>query len=123
MYDPTIDDSCQREERTIVSLPSFEELSALAENDPIEFEALRLRLCGEFIDSAPDYLQKRLEGLQFTIDMERKRSRSSYSLCLKISEMMNESLAELSQVLTNPEEFRRNYKSTTCEVIPLFPIS
>lgn len=103
-----------------VSIPSFEELADLAENDPLEFEMLRVRLCSQVIDNAPGYLQKRLQGLQFKVDMERKRSKSTYMTCLKISEMMNESLAELSMVLTNPDEYHRQVKSRQCEVVPLF---
>lgn len=103
-----------------VSIPSFEELAELAENDPFEFEALRVRLCSQMIDNAPDYLKRRLQGLQFTIDMERKRAKSSYMTCLKISQMMSDSLTELSQALTNPEEYRRQYATQRCEVVSLF---
>lgn len=100
--------------------PSFEELVQLAKESPLEFESLRLKLCSQLIDSAPEHYQHRLQGLQFIIDNERKLHGSSYKTCLKISNMMNESLSELSQAISNPEEFVRKKQSQNCEVIPLF---
>lgn len=101
-------------------IPCFDDMMKLAKNNPAEFEAMRIRLCSEVIDSAPEYMQKRLEGLQFTIDMERKKAKSPMAACLKLSSMMNDSLVELSQVLSNPQEYRRNHPQQNAKVIPIF---
>jgi len=110
----------QSTQNASISIPCFEDMAALAKHNPVEFEALRIRLCNQLIDSAPEYLQKRLRGLQFTIDMERKRARSPMAACLKISSMMNDSLIELSEALSNPQEYVRNRYRKNAQVIPLF---
>ena len=107
-------------EKLSLSFPDFDELMKLAKEDPLALEALRIQLCSQLIDNAPEHYQHRLQGLQFTIDMERQRSGSSYKTCLRISQMMNDALHDLSKVITNPEEFAREKKAESCEVIPLF---
>ena len=105
------------------TLPSFDELVCLAETQPAEFESLRTLLCNELIEQAPESIQKRLKGMQFTIDMERQKNKPSLSNCQKISDMMSESLQELQEALSNPEEYLRNQAlpKPRAEVIPLFP--
>jgi hypothetical protein len=87
----------------------FDEWSRLAKDDPSAFEARRLALIEEFLRqfSQPD--QQRLRGLQFRIDMVRRRSRTPMGACLKISSMMWESLlgshglkTALDTLLTHP---------------------
>ncbi len=112
------------------TIPSFEELVILAKEDPKEFEALRAHLCDQILSQAPEHIARRLQGLQFKIDMERRRSKTAMASCLKLSSMMNDSLIELKEVLSNPEEFLRahqasiqitNKKRSSAEIIPLFP--
>jgi len=105
------------------TLPSFDELVCLAETQPVEFETLRTLLCNELIEQAPESIQMRLKGLQFTIDMERKKNKPSLFNCQKISNMMSESLQELQDALSNPEEYLRNQAipKPRAGVIPLFP--
>lgn len=110
----------EKEPRISLPFPDFDELMKLAKEDPMALEELRMKLCSQLIDNAPEHYQHRLQGLQFTIDMERQRSGSSYKTCLRISQMMNEALHDLSRVITNPEEFSREKKAESCEVIPLF---
>ena len=83
-------------------LPSFDELKKLAEKDPKEFEALRKELCEKTIESSASSMQKRLRGLQFQIDMERRRAKTPMASCIKISKMMHDSLHELQNILTGP---------------------
>ncbi len=84
-------------------LPAFDVLVDLARNDPQRLEKLRLKLTGDIIDNAPDeQKRKRLAGLQFRVDMERKRSRSPLQATIKISEMMCQSLAELHRSMVTP---------------------
>ena len=70
----------------------FDEWSALAKSDPAAFEQKRLALIEEFLRELPPYDQKRLRGLQFRIDMERRRARTPMAACLKLSAMMWDSL-------------------------------
>jgi hypothetical protein len=70
----------------------FDEWSALAKADPAAFEQKRLDLIEEFLASLPLHDQKRLRGLQFRIDMERRRARTPMAACLKLSAMMWDSL-------------------------------
>lgn len=92
----------------LIDLPSFDTLAELARERPDELELLRQQITRDVISSAPSHMRERLNGLQFTIDMERRRSSCAVSACLKLSSMMNESLGELREALSNPEEFLRN---------------
>lgn len=81
------------------TLPDFEVLATMAQNDPEGLEALRQRLCEELIASAPPHMQRRLRGLQFQIDAQRRLSRTPLQACIRISEMMHDSFAELRHAL------------------------
>ena len=70
----------------------FDDWSQLAKADPSAFEARRLALIEEFLLQFPQPDQQRLRGLQFRIDMVRRRARTPMGACLKISSMMWESL-------------------------------
>lgn len=66
----------------------FDEWLALAQEDPAAFERRRSRLIEDVIQDAPDHLHQRLRGLQFRIDMERRRARTPMGACVRISGMM-----------------------------------
>lgn len=66
----------------------FDEWLSLAQSDPAAFEARRLHVIEDFIQNSPDHLQRRLRGLQFHIDMERRRARSPMGACVRLSRMM-----------------------------------
>lgn len=81
-------------------IPSFDELMDIAANDPSQFENLRQALIDDAIEAAPSDYRRRLTGLQFTIDAERQKHKSSpMGSCLRIYELMQESFAELQQSL------------------------
>jgi hypothetical protein len=118
------------------SLPTFEALLVLAKEDPVEFEALRDQLCKQIVDQAPEHISRRLKGLQFKINMERRRSKTALKSCLELSKLMNNSLIELDEALSNPQEFlmkhnsiapqaentnQTNTKKSSAEIIQLFP--
>lgn len=84
-----------------MSLPEFEELVKLAKNNPEELERLRQKACDELIEQAPVEYQRKLRGLQFKIDMERRRARTPMAACLKISEMMHDSFGRLRKALND----------------------
>ena len=77
-------------------LPPFDELVKLAQEDPKALEALRKQHVEQLINSAPEGTQTRLKGLQFQIDAHRAiHTDSPMGACMKISQMMHESFAEL----------------------------
>lgn len=77
----------------------------LARNDPEQLEVLRKRLTESVIAAADNEDRKRrLEGLQFRVDMERRRAATPLAATIKISEMMAQSLADLHRSLVTPIE-------------------
>jgi hypothetical protein len=108
----------------------FDEWSRLAKADPSAFEARRLALIEEFLCQFPQPDQQRLRGLQFRIDMVRRRSRTPMGACLKISSMMWESLLGSHGLKTAldsllgyntqpvPAPFRPYGPATSARVIP-----
>ncbi len=70
----------------------FDEWSTLAKTDPAAFEARRIDVIEDFIQNSPDRLRLRLRGLQFHIDMERRRARSPMGACVRLSRMMWDAL-------------------------------
>ncbi len=66
----------------------FDEWAALAQTDPAAFEERRSSLIEDFIQNSPNHLQRRLRGLQFRVDMERRRARTPMGACVRISGMM-----------------------------------
>lgn len=75
----------------------FESWMALAQADPPEFERRRQHAVERIIESART--PTRLRGLQFRIDMERRRSRTPYKSCLRLYEMMWDSFTDLDDML------------------------
>lgn len=88
-----------------IRLPAFDVMLDLARNDPEQLEALRKRLTESVIAAADnDDRKRRLEGLQFRVDMERRRAATPLAATIKISEMMAQSLADLHRSLVTPIE-------------------
>ncbi len=85
-----------------MELPDFDQLVEMAQHRPQELEALRTALVEEVIASARGDRQRKLRGLQFQIDMARRKSKSPLGACIRISELMYESLAELRECLNDP---------------------
>jgi hypothetical protein len=84
-------------------LPAFDVLVDIARNDPQRLESLRRTLTDDIIKGANSEQQrKRLEGLQFRVDLERERARSPLAACIRISEMMCHSLADLHRSMVTP---------------------
>ncbi len=66
----------------------FDEWANLASNDPEGFEQRRQNYIEQFFERIPISKQRRLRGLQFRIDMERKKARTPLGACIKLSSMM-----------------------------------
>ncbi len=69
----------------------------LAQQDPDAFEAMRAELLDEFIKNSPAHMQRRLEGIQWKVDLIRERAKSPAEVLAGISEMMWESAEHLRQ--------------------------
>jgi len=87
-----------------MSLPEFEVLVDMARHDPTGLEDLRSALVTGVIDGARTPQQQRLAGLQFRIDLERRKSSSPMGATIRISEMMCRSLADLHLSIVAPED-------------------
>lgn len=98
-------------------LANFDTLAEMAETDPRGFELLRTEICEEFILDAPKHLQARLRGIQFQVDMERRRSASTMSACIRLSQMMNDALIMLNAVLEDPESFLAQREQSSAKVL------
>ena len=84
-------------------LPAFDVLVDMARNDPDRLEKLRQRLTRHVIDgAASEEKKRRLEGLQFRVDMERRKAGSPLAATIRISEMMCHSLADLHKSMVTP---------------------
>ena len=66
----------------------FEEWALLAKTDPEAFEAKREQAIAQLIEKATPRMQTRLRGLQWRIDMDRRRSSTPLSSCMKIFNQM-----------------------------------
>lgn len=70
----------------------FEEWSALAQSDPVAFEARRAQAIEEFIGSVPAERRERLRRLQWRIDQLRRTSKTPLAACVRINRLMWESV-------------------------------
>ena len=105
-------------------LPGFEVLVDMARNDPEGLETLRRSLTNAVIAAASsETARRRLEGLQFQVDVERRRAATPLAATIRISEMMCRSLAELHASFVSPfEELEDSGPSAADNVVP-FPRS
>ncbi len=70
----------------------FEEWVLLAKTDPQAFEAKRAEEIARLIAKASPHSQSRLHGLQWKIDMERQRASNPLSSCMRIFNLMWDSV-------------------------------
>lgn len=66
----------------------FEEWALLAKTDPQAFEAKREEAIALFIAGASPRMQSRLRGLQWRVDMDRRRASNPLSSCMRIFNQM-----------------------------------
>jgi len=83
-------------------LPDFDTLLAMHRDNPESLEELRRRLTCKILRQAPDSTRRRLEGLQFRIDMELQRASNPTARCIRLSAMMHDSFSRLNQCLNHP---------------------
>ena len=88
-------------------LPAFDVLVDMARNDPQGLETLRRSLTDAVIAAASnETTRRRLRGLQFRVDMERRRATTPLAATIRISEMMCQSLAALHRSMVAPEPWQ-----------------
>ena len=87
-------------------LPDFDTLQTMARSDPAGLERLRLKLVDELIAGAEPQRRHRLQGLQFQIDMERRRAPNPMAACIRLSTLMRDSLLRMQQALNEPRRAR-----------------
>lgn len=83
------------------TLPSFEELRALAEHRPDALESLRRDLTDAVIASAPDARQPRLRALQFQIETRCRLAATPMAACIWVSRQMHNTLENLHLALNH----------------------
>jgi hypothetical protein len=103
-------------------LPAFEVLVDMARNDPEGLETLRRSLTNAVIATASSEAQRRrLQGLQFRVDVERRRAATPLAATIRISEMMCRSLADLHASFVSPMEDTKGPGSETRAVDNVVP--
>jgi hypothetical protein len=84
------------------TLPDFDTLRDIAKSSPEYLEKIRKELSDEIIENSPsEDSKRRLRGLQFKINTTIQLSKNPMSSCIKISNMMHESLSRLSVELND----------------------
>ena len=73
-------------------LIDFDQWAELAKSDPQAFEAKRAEVIEQMIQDMPEQKQHRMRCLQWKIDQVRSQAKTPMSACIKISEMMWDSL-------------------------------
>lgn len=91
-------------------LPDHETLCELAENSPDKLELILRANIAALIEEASGSQRRRLQGLQFQIDVQRKLAKNPIDSCVRISRMMHDSFIELNTALIN---FSKN--QTSCD--------
>ena len=82
-------------------LPDHETLRDLAENSPEKLEHILRVNIAAILDKASESQRRRLQGLQFQIDAQRKLAKNPVDACVRISRMMHDSFIKLNTALNN----------------------
>ncbi len=99
-------------------LPDFDTLVTLHKEQPEELERIRTELTDAILENTTGDSRRRLQGLQFRINMELRRARTPEARFVKISSMMHEAFAELNHVLHHPGEPGATEASREARIIP-----
>jgi len=73
-------------------LIDFDDWAELAQSDPAGFETRREQAIEALIARMPEHKQQRMRCMQWKIDQVRSRAGSPMAACIKLSEMMWDSL-------------------------------
>lgn len=101
-------------------LPDFDTLLAMHRENPESLEKLRRRLTRKLLRSAPDSTRRRLEGLQFRIEMELQRATNPTARCVRMAGMMHDSFARLNHCLQHPlDEVNTRHNRPKADILPM----
>ncbi len=104
----------------------FDEMARLATEDPDGFERRREQLLAAVIEQASPDLQRRLKGLQWQVDQVRMTTSNPMASCIRISQMMWDSVLEKDGLLENlqrlhyAEQSQQQQTKQTATVVQLF---
>ena len=99
----------------------IEEWQRLAREDPEAFERKRKATIEAVIAEAPAEHRQRLRGLQFRIDLERRRAKTALGAAIRLQSMMWERLMELREallVLSGGEDASEPAPRTAARILP-----
>lgn len=85
---------------------NFDVWAKLANTAPDEFEQQRREVVNSLISNSAGNI-RRLQGLQFSIDLERMHARTPLKSCLRISTLMWDAFIELDNELNTFLDFDR----------------
>lgn len=86
----------------MIELPSTDELARMAAEEPEKLEELRDAMNRELIESAPERLRPKLEGILFRVDGERRRHTNPLARAMAINDLMMRQFLELNALLNPP---------------------
>jgi hypothetical protein len=99
----------------------FDAWAKLAKEDPAEFERRREAMLRRTIEAAPSEHRQRLEGLQFQLNMERRRAGTPLGACVRLNSLMwagfhrlRKELNDAASGIPDPSGGKRS-----AEIIPL----
>jgi Protein of unknown function (DUF3135) len=97
----------------------LEEWQRLAQENPEEFERRRRDAIETLIAQAPAEHRERLRGLQFQIDLERRRAKTALGATVRLQTLMWERFGKLREaLLALAEGARPAAKRSSARVIP-----
>ncbi|MGF1691595.1 DUF3135 domain-containing protein [Photobacterium kagoshimensis] len=88
---------------TSQSLPSFDELKAMAEQDPEALEALRITMSQHIIDNASSAMQPRLQAQLSHINQVIASGKNPNHVNVLLRKELHKQFIRFSQALTAPE--------------------
>lgn len=97
----------------------FDEWMKLFKNDPERFEIKRQDLIQSTIKQAPMEMQRRLNGLQWQIDTEIKLAKNPLEGCIRIHQMMMDSVYEPNGLLDALSMTKEEVKVSTPNIVKL----
>ncbi|MGH1409045.1 MAG: DUF3135 domain-containing protein [Aeromonas sp.] len=74
-----------------MELPDFDTLKKLASSEPSRLDAILEQQIDQLMARASPDQQRRLRGLQFKIDGQRRLAKNNLDSCIRIANMMRES--------------------------------
>ncbi len=87
-----------------IDVPSFDELKALAEKSPEDLEALRQKLCKDFIDNAPKERQEKLLAQQSHIDRIIRKGNNPNHTNILLGRELGRQFVRFADSLNKPME-------------------